>query len=317
VTPTCQIRDVNTTVAEDWLKKLKFAAQVNRFYRPRDSDLALNSRSQTSEQWQNNLIDKNYPPYSRPTRAMTILSSLQTALQQKNALKVISGLTNFDSDRVASVIKAADRGGATFVDIAANANLIRMAKQMTQLPICVSAVEPEKFVIAVAAGADLIEIGNFDAFYAKGIRFEADEVLALTRKTRALLPEVTLSVTVPHILPLDQQVYLAEALVQAGANIIQTEGGTSSKPVHSGSLGLIEKAAPTLAAAYEISRAVAVPVLCASGLSDVTAPLAIAAGASGVGVGSAINQLNSEIAMVAAVRSLVEALSAHRVGVAI
>ncbi len=37
--------------------------------------------------------------------------------------------------------------------------------------------------------------------------------------------------------------------------------------------------------------------------------MAIAAGASGVGVGSAINQLKSEVAMVAAVRSLVEALS--------
>jgi hypothetical protein len=37
--------------------------------------------------------------------------------------------------------------------------------------------------------------------------------------------------------------------------------------------------------------------------------LAIAAGASGIGVGSAINQLNSEIAMIAAVRSLVEALA--------
>jgi thiamine monophosphate synthase len=71
---------------------------------------------------------------------------------------------------------------------------------------------------------------------------------------------------------------------------------------------LIEKAAPTLAAAYEISRAVSVPVLCASGISAVTAPLAIAAGAAGVGVGSAINKLDNEIAMVAAVRSIVESL---------
>ena len=121
---------------------------------------------------------------------------------------------------------------------------------------------------------------------------------------------MTLSVTVPHTLDLDQQVQLATDLVQAGADIIQTEGGTSSHPIHPGTLGLIEKAAPTLAAAYEISRAVDVPVLCASGLSSVTAPLAIASGATGIGVGSAVNQLNSEIAMIAAVRSLVEALQA-------
>ena len=240
---------------------------------------------------------------------MTIHPKLQNAFAQGRALKIISGLTNFDAGRVKAIVKAATLGGATFVDIAADPDLVRLARQLTHLPICVSAVEPEQFVVAVEAGADLIEIGNFDAFYAQGRRFEAPEVLELTRQTRSLLPSVTLSVTVPHILELDQQVQLAEELVKAGADILQTEGGTSSAPTHSGTLGLIEKAAPTLAAAYEISRAVQVPVLCASGLSNVTVPLAIAAGAAGVGIGSAINQLNSEIAMVAAVRSLVEALA--------
>ncbi len=236
-------------------------------------------------------------------------SQLQLALQNRQALKVISGLNNFDFARVAAVVKAATAGGATFVDIAADVNLVRGIRHLTNLPICVSAVEPEKFVTAVAAGADLIEIGNFDCFYAQGRTFEADEVLALTKQTRSLLPDVTLSVTVPHILSLDEQVNLAQQLVAAGADIIQTEGGTSSKPTHAGTLGLIEKAAPTLAAAHSISHAVEIPVLCASGLSNVTAPMAIASGASGVGVGSAINRLNDEVAMVAAVRSLVEALA--------
>lgn len=240
---------------------------------------------------------------------MTMHPSLQRAFSNRSVLKVISGLNNFDGDRVAAIVKAAEVGGATFVDIAADADLVKLVKSLINLPVCVSAVEPEKFVAAVAAGADLIEIGNFDCFYAQGRRFEAEEVLALTHQTRALLPDITLSVTVPHILQLDQQVQLAEELVKAGADIIQTEGGTSSQPTHPGTLGLIEKAAPTLAAAYEIARAVSVPVLCASGISNVTAPLAIASGAAGVGVGSAINQLNSEIAMIAAVRGLVEALA--------
>lgn len=240
---------------------------------------------------------------------MTMHSTLQTSFAQKRALKIISGLTNYDVDRVAAVVKAADLGGATFVDIAACPTLVKLARQLTHLPVCVSSVEPTQFVAAVDAGADLIEIGNFDAFYAQGRRFAAAEVLALTQATRSLLPHIPLSVTVPHILPLDQQVQLAEELVQAGADIIQTEGGTSSHPVHPGTLGLIEKAAPTLAAAYEIARAVSVPVLCASGLSNVTAPMAIAAGAAGIGVGSAVHQLNSQVAMVAVVRGLVEALN--------
>jgi thiamine monophosphate synthase len=238
--------------------------------------------------------------------------SLQSAFDHRHALKIISGLNNFDAVRVAAVVRAAERGGATFVDIAADPDLIAIARAQTHLPICVSAVEPQKFVTAVAAGADLIEIGNFDSFYAQGRIFGADEVLALTAQTRKLLPQVALSVTVPHTLPLDRQVQLALDLVQAGADIIQTEGGTSAQPHHSGTLGLMEKAAPTLAAAYEISKAVSIPVMCASGLSSVTAPLAIAAGARGIGVGSAVNQLNSEIAMIAVVRSLVEALALAR-----
>ncbi len=243
---------------------------------------------------------------------MTIYSQLQSTLNRGPVLKIISGLTNFDAERVAATVKAATEGGATFVDIAADAHLVEMARKLTDLPICVSAVEPAKFLPAVEAGADLIEIGNFDAFYAQGIRFEAEEVLQLTRDTRDLLPEITLSVTVPHILELDLQAELAVELVAAGADIIQTEGSVGVKPSHAGTVGSIEKATPTLAAAYEISRAVSVPVLCASGISNVTAPMAIAAGAAGVGVGSAVNRLDNDLAMLATVRGLVEALAATR-----
>ena len=242
-------------------------------------------------------------------------SQLAQAFATSKALKIISGLNNFDRDNVVAICQAAEAGGATFVDIAADASIIKAVREAIDLPICVSAVEVDRFIEAVEAGADLFEIGNFDSFYAQGITFSAEDVLALTRQTREALPEVTLSVTVPHILALDEQVELAQKLVEAGADIIQTEGGTSSQPQSSGVLGLIEKASPTLAAAHAISRAVETPVMCASGLSDVTAPMAVAAGASGIGVGSAVNKLNDRIAMVAVVRSLVEALNNSQVTV--
>ena len=68
-----------------------------------------------------------------------------------------------------------------------------------------------------------------------------------------------------------------------------------------------------MAATHAISRALTdsghkIPVLCASGLSAVTVPMAIAAGAAGVGVGSAVNRLSDPLAMVAVVRGLREAL---------
>jgi hypothetical protein len=230
------------------------------------------------------------------------------ALARRRALKVISGLNNFDPVSVQRVVRAAQQGKATWVDIAAQPELVSLVRGEIDLPICVSAVDPLLLVNAVQAGADLVEIGNYDSFYGTGRRFSAPEIVQLTRQTRSLLPRTLLSVTVPHTLPLDQQAELAEQLETMGADMIQTEGGTSVAPQHSGSLGLIEKAAATLAAAYEISRVVSVPVICASGLSSVTVALAIAAGASGVGVGKAISQLQDEVAMVAQVRSLVEAL---------
>jgi hypothetical protein len=249
------------------------------------------------------------------SRLPSLPSPLQRAISGRRLLKVIAGLSNFDAVSVRRIVAAAAAGGADLVDIACDPSLVVAAREVApSLPICVSAVDPELFPPAVAAGAVMVEIGNFDSFYPQGRTFGAAEVLDLTRRTRGLLSEVVLSVTVPHVLPLDQQEELAVDLVAAGADLIQTEGGTSAHPISAGSLGLIEKAAPTLAAAHGISRALAAadrqaPVLCASGLSSVTVPMAIAAGAAGVGVGSAVNRLSDELAMVAVVRGLREALA--------
>ncbi|MBA0627476.1 hypothetical protein Godav_004987 [Gossypium davidsonii] len=154
----------------------------------------------------------------------------------------------------------------------------------------------------------MVEIGNYDSFYEAGVIFSPEQILKLTKETRRNYPSITLSVTVPHTLSLPDQVKLAEMLEKEGVDVIQTEGGKCSTPSKSGVLGLIEKATPTLAAAYSISRAVKIPVMCSSGLSAVTAPMAITAGAAGVGVGSAVNKLNDVIAMVAEVRSIAESL---------
>jgi thiamine monophosphate synthase len=236
--------------------------------------------------------------------------SLRQALERRKLLKVIAGLTNREEISVLRIARAARAGGADLIDVACDPSLVRqVASTCPELPICVSAVDPELFPGAMAAGAAMVEIGNFDTFYPQGRIFSADEVLYLTHRTRELLPRVVLSVTVPHVLPLDQQEQLAVDLARAGADIIQTEGGTSSRPLSAGIPGLIEKATPTLAAAHAISRAVDLPVWCASGLSAVTVPMAFAAGASGVGVGSAVNRLHNELAMVAVVRALREAMA--------
>ncbi|CAL5412469.1 unnamed protein product [Camellia sinensis] len=320
------------------------------------------------------------------TRALlsTSKESVLKDFHERRALKIISGLQNFCRDNVASVVTAADKGGATHVDIACDPELVKLATSLTSLPqVCVSSVDPAAFPAAVEAGALMVEIGNYDSFYEMGILFYPEQldlreylwskqehyghILNLTKETKRILPSVTLSVTVPHTLSLPDQVKLAERLEQEGVDIIQTEGGKCSNPSKAGVLGLIEKspsmktpfmdieavknvmfaakssklqillavplhvsgsgkvipilvlsysisrvvkitATPTLASVYSISRAVKVPVMCSSGLSAVTAPMAITAGAAGVGVGSAINKLNDVVAMVAEVRSIADSL---------
>ena len=98
-----------------------------------------------------------------------------------------------------------------------------------------------------------------------------------------------------------------------GVDIIQTEGGKSSNPYNSGIQGLLEKSVPTLAATFAIHKefvqqSIHIPIMSASGLSEVTCPLALTCGASAVGVGSVINKLDDLISMIAVVRGLKESL---------
>lgn len=222
-----------------------------------------------------------------------------------NAFKVISGMANCNSANVRNVVNAAIEGGASHVDIACDENLVRQAKAMSEsLFVCVSSVDPEKFTTVVEAGADMVEIGNFDSLYDQGIEFSADDVLKMTKRTRKLVPNTPLSVTIPHKLALSEQIDLAVLLEEAGADIIQTEGKVCAKPSGLGTQELIEIAAPTLASAFSISNAVKIPVMCASGLTDVTAPLALACGARGIGIGSMVNRLPNAHQMVLAVAAV-------------
>jgi len=251
------------------------------------------------------------------TRLQALPVLLQKSIKNRSLLKVISGLNNFNPESVSLISKAAGLGGADLLDIACEPKLVKLAVNASNIPVCVSSVEPRLFPAAVQAGASLIEIGNFDSFYPDGRFFSANEVISLAVESRRLLPEVVLSVTVPHVLPLDLQAKLALDLVNSGVDIIQTEGGSSSHPVSPGTVGLIEKASPTLAATFAISSALReshhdVPVICASGLSEVTVPMAISVGADGVGIGSAVNKLNSELAMIATVKGLRQAIDSFK-----
>ncbi|KAJ0017360.1 hypothetical protein Pint_10016 [Pistacia integerrima] len=86
----------------------------------------------------------------------TTKDSVLKEFHQRRALKIISGLQNFDTDNVASVVTAADKGGATHVDIACDPELVKLAVSLTSLPVCVSSVDPAQFLAAVDAGALMV-----------------------------------------------------------------------------------------------------------------------------------------------------------------
>ncbi|MEI8128315.1 MAG: DUF561 domain-containing protein [bacterium] len=232
-------------------------------------------------------------------------------LKEKRAVKIIAGIDNFDIENVKKVVSAANQAGASAIDICANEEIFEVARQLTELPLFVSSIVPEELAQAVKMGADAIELGNFDALYKIGVRMGAEEVLELARKTMSLInkSETFVCVTVPGHICVANQIDLARKLEELGVDLIQTEGAAIANIQSDGARGLMEAAQVSIANTIEIARNVDVPVMTASGITNTTATLAFAAGASAIGVGSCINKMDSSLAMMAVARSLVEIAS--------
>ena len=246
---------------------------------------------------------------------MKRITSFRKDLEAKRAVKIIAGIDNFDMDRVRNVVIAADKAGASAVDVAAKEEIIKMAKETTSLPVFVSSIVPQDLAMAVKAGADAIEVGNFDALYKKGLRMSAEEILDIVKETLALIgnSNVFVCVTVPGHIDIASQIALAKELEELNIDLIQTEGAATVHTTAEGARALLETAQVSIANTIELARNVDIPVMTASGLTTTTVPMAIAAGASAVGVGSCVNKLNSDIEMIAAATAIVEAVNGSKV----
>lgn len=237
---------------------------------------------------------------------------LREIISQKRCVKVIAGIDNFDLDRTRQIIMAAEKGGASAVDIAARKDIIEMAKETTNLPVFVSSIIPEELSMAAELGADALEIGNFDALYKQGLRITCEEVLEITRKTIELAGNyIFLSVTVPGHLEVNEQIRLAQKLEEMGVDLIQTEGAATVETQDDGARGLVQQAHVSIANTIELARNISIPVMTASGITSTTAAMAFAAGASAVGIGSFVNKCSSALEMTAAVMSVVSAVNSR------
>ncbi|MCD8024908.1 MAG: DUF561 domain-containing protein [Candidatus Gastranaerophilales bacterium] len=239
---------------------------------------------------------------------MRSLEIFKRHLKEKRAVKIIAGIDNFDLTNVANVCRAAQIGLASAVDVSCDESVIKTAKENTKLPVFVSSTQPFNLKKAVKWGADAIEVGNFDALYKNGVEFGADEVYEIALETMTLTENdnIFTCVTIPGSISIEEQIELAKKLELIGVDLIQTEGVKPKQAVKGAPASeLISVAQMTIANTMEISKRVNVPVMTASGITPQTAPLAFAAGASAVGVGSAVNKLRTQIAMAQTVRELV------------
>ncbi len=245
------------------------------------------------------------------------LNAFKAALNERRAVKVIAGIANFDVENVLEVVRAAEIAGAQAVDVAATPEIVKAAKAATQAAVFASSVEPEALAAAVAAGADVVELGNFDALYDQGLFLSAEEVLELAQQTVALVQgQALVSITVPGHLTLESQIRLAEQLEALGVDMIQTEGAArvlASEPTVK-SLTQPEKEAITLRNTRALVKATRLPVITASGITADNITAALEAGAAGVGVGSYINKA-TETEMVARAEAVVTA-STRKISIA-
>ena len=63
---------------------------------------------------------------------MRNIETFKRALNEKRALKIISGINNIDLDKVKMVVSSAIEAGADAVDVSANSRVLTMVKEMIE-----------------------------------------------------------------------------------------------------------------------------------------------------------------------------------------
>nr|YP_010618652.1 hypothetical protein PN024_pgp143 [Rhodomelopsis africana]WAX02665.1 hypothetical protein [Rhodomelopsis africana] len=212
---------------------------------------------------------------------------LHNSFQSKNVIKVITGIQNTNIYQIAQIAKAASLANASYLDVSANTKVVRFLKSFSSLPLCISSIDPIDIYNCILAGADLIEVGNYDTFYDKGIYITSDQLIELVKEIKYLVGDVDLCVTIPYHFNLNEQIRLAQFLEYLGVNILQTEGlFTNNLPKKLSEL--TNSLSSSLLSTYFVSKYVNIPVITSSGMTSMFASTAINFGASGIGLGSAI-----------------------------
>lgn len=254
-----------------------------------------------------------------PMQLKEIIVSLAqgTKLSNRKLLRLASDerfdhllyLNNFQEKEIIETIIAADQGGATYIDVAADPKVISLANKLTTLPLCVSSIIPKQLFKCIEKGVKIVEIGNFDAFYSKSMNFNLEDIKNISMQIKKSYPEVTICTTLPYVLSLREQVELAKFSESIGIDLLQTEGTINNNNVNRRTNLRMEKIHSTLLTTYNLSKLVSVPIIAASGIYDKNTKSAIVYGASGVGVRTAISNakgIENKIKVIQSIKSCME-----------
>nr|YP_009398632.1 hypothetical protein [Kuetzingia canaliculata]ARW67818.1 hypothetical protein [Kuetzingia canaliculata] len=224
--------------------------------------------------------------------------------KSKQVIKVITGLDNSDIDKILKIVKAAELSKVNYIDTIANPSIVSILKSISSLPICVSSINPIDLYNCVIAGADLVELGNFDSLYKRNIYLNSSDIFNLAKETLELVNNIDICVTIPYYLNWQEQIILAQKLENIGISILQTEGSPISKPYRNYNIITpkpnnydnvfcsFNSSCLSLSSTYILSNHVKIPVITSSKINCLSSSMAMLYGASGIGIGSAISQIN-------------------------
>jgi len=250
---------------------------------------------------------------------MRRIEMFRQAMNEKRALKVISGIENLELDRVEMIVSSAIEAKATAIDVAAKQEVLELSQRLisesnSEIMLMASSIIPMELANAVNLyNVDAIELGNFESLYREGLEMSSSQIISLVEETLSLIQEhrseILFSVTIPGMLPISEQISLARQLEELNIDLIQTEGYVSQEMMNlelEGSRLWLNRAELTISNTLELSRNIELPIMTASNINTITAPFAFAAGASVIGCGSCINRLESKISMLGVISNLME-----------
>ena len=231
-------------------------------------------------------------------------------LREKRAVQIID--YGYDLENIKRVSVAAQSGMASSVCVSASKETIKRAKEYTKLCVFGASYNPFKLLEAMKEGADGIVIGNYNELYKNNMLLTVDDIYEIVVEAMSLTKkfEPFVAVTIPGYMQIEDQIELAKKLEILGVDLIQTEGVQMIKSMAiKGSVG---SAKISIGNTMELFDNVRLPIMTMSGLTEKTVPLAFSAGARGVGVGSCVNKMDTQMGMTAKVRDIVGSIAYNR-----